>query len=119
MRHLHPAFSQRQQASLRAQRLDVRAGQLILRHDKLLHVDILRQVHPRRVNPEDVPFGLDVGEGKLDLAIDAPRSEQRGVQGFNLVRRHDHLDVAPRFEPVHLGQEFDHRPLNLFFASRV
>ena len=45
LRHPHPPLAQRQETGLRAHRLDVGAGEVVLRHDKLLEVDVLAEVH--------------------------------------------------------------------------
>jgi len=43
---------------LRAQRLDVRAGQLVLGHDELLQLDLLAELHAPGVDAEDVALGV-------------------------------------------------------------
>ena len=89
--HLHAPLAQRQEAGLSAHRLDVGARELVLRHDELLEVDVIGEIHLRRVDLEDVPAGLLVGSGELDLAVDARRADERWVEGLDLVRREDDL----------------------------
>mmetsp|Transcript_4964 Transcript_4964/g.16607 ORF Transcript_4964/g.16607 Transcript_4964/m.16607 type:complete len:323 (-) Transcript_4964:459-1427(-) len=118
LRHLHAALAQRQQAGLGADGLDVRAGELVLGHDEFLKVDVVRQGHLGRVDAEDVPLGLDVRHGKLNLAIDAPRADERGVQRLDLVGGQDDLDVPPGIEAIELVEQLEHRALDLALAPR-
>ena len=62
-----------------------------LGHDELLEVDVIRQRHPPRVNAEDAPLGLGVGQRELDLAINAPGTDQGRVQRLDAVGGHDDL----------------------------
>lgn len=45
-------------------------------------------------------FRLDIREGELDLTIDTTRTDEGGVEGFDLVGRHNDFDVASRVESV-------------------
>merc|ERR1712037_1004417 len=116
---LHPALPQREEARLRAHGLDVCPGELVLGHDVLLHADVVREGHLARVDVEDPPLGLLVGQRELDLAVDAARADQRRVQALDPVRRHDHLDVPLRVEAVELVEELEHGALDLALAARV
>mmetsp|Transcript_25079 Transcript_25079/g.57367 ORF Transcript_25079/g.57367 Transcript_25079/m.57367 type:complete len:279 (+) Transcript_25079:280-1116(+) len=117
LRHLHPSLAQGEEPRLGAHRFDVGARQLVLGHDKLLEVHVLRKVHLRRVYLEDVPAGLLVRRGELYLAIDAPWSDERGVECLDLVRRQDHLHVCPCVEAVQLVEQLEHRALDLALAA--
>lgn len=44
-----------------------------------------------RVDAEDPTLGLDVWQRELNLAVDSTGPDKRGVERFDLVRRHDHL----------------------------
>ncbi|GIX62960.1 uncharacterized protein BcabD6B2_23950 [Babesia caballi] len=114
---LHPALAQRQEPGLGADGLDVRAAQVVLGVDELLQVDVLRHGHLGGVDLEDFPLGLGVRVGQLDLAIDAPRTDQRGVERLDAVRRHDHLDVRLGVEPVQLVQQLQHGALDLLLSA--
>mmetsp|Transcript_10758 Transcript_10758/g.33951 ORF Transcript_10758/g.33951 Transcript_10758/m.33951 type:complete len:292 (+) Transcript_10758:2279-3154(+) len=118
LRDLHAPLAQREKARLRADRLDVRAGELVLRHDKLLQVDVVRQRHLGRVDAEDVPLGLDVGHRELDLAIDPAGPEERRIERLDLIGGENHLHVAPRVESVELVEQLEHRALDLALAPR-
>mmetsp|Transcript_15606 Transcript_15606/g.41971 ORF Transcript_15606/g.41971 Transcript_15606/m.41971 type:complete len:472 (-) Transcript_15606:253-1668(-) len=118
MQHLHAPLAQRQQARLGANRLDVRARQLVLAHDKLLHLDVLRQRHLRGVDLENLPLRLLIRHRELDLPIDPPRPQQRGIEALDPVRREHDLHVAAAIKPVELIQQLKHRPLDLALAPR-
>ena len=62
-----------------------------LGHDELLEIDIIRQRHPPRVNAKDAPLGLGVGQRELDLAINAPGTDQGRVERLDAVGGHDDL----------------------------
>ena len=55
---------------------------------------------------------------KQNLAIDSTRSDQRRVEGFDLVRGHDHLDVATVIESIKLIEKLEHGSLDFTFAAR-
>lgn len=54
---------------------------------------------------EDVHACLLVGEGDLDLAVEAAGAEQRGVEDVGTVRRHDDFHLPELVEPVELIQQ--------------
>jgi len=61
---------------------------------------------------------LNVRQRELNLPIDSSRSNERRIEGFDLVGRHDDLDVSSRVESVELVEKLQHRSLNLSFSSR-
>lgn len=58
----HPALSEREQAGLGADGLDVGARQVVLGEDVLLEVDVVAERHARRVQAKYVPFRLRRGK---------------------------------------------------------
>ena len=76
-RHLHATLAQRGEPRLRAQSLDVRAAEFILRR-RTLQLHVIREVHASRVDAEDVSLGLDVREAELDLSVDGPGRSNAG-----------------------------------------
>ena len=56
---------------------------------------------------------------ELDLAVDSAGTHQGRVEGVWPVGGHEHLDVAPRLEPVHLVDYLKHGPLHLVVSSRA
>mmetsp|Transcript_385 Transcript_385/g.996 ORF Transcript_385/g.996 Transcript_385/m.996 type:complete len:285 (-) Transcript_385:792-1646(-) len=119
VRDLHPPLTEREEPRLRAHGLNVRTAQLVLGHHELLEVDVLREGHAPRMDVEDAALRLHVGEGELDLAVDAAGAQQRGVEGLDPVGGHDHLDVAPRVEPIHLVEQLEHCALDLALAAAL
>ena len=68
---------------------------------------------PLAVHLEDRhPLGQD-RQGDGDLAIEAPRSQQSGIEDFRAVRRRHHDDPGGRVEAVHLGRQLIERLLAL------
>ena len=83
----------------------------------LPQVDPSGQVHPPRVDLQDLQPGLLTGSRKLNLTIDAAGTEQSRVEDVDAVGGHDDLDVLRRLEAVQLIEEFEHRPLNFRIAA--
>mmetsp|Transcript_25251 Transcript_25251/g.79226 ORF Transcript_25251/g.79226 Transcript_25251/m.79226 type:complete len:235 (+) Transcript_25251:651-1355(+) len=119
LRHLHAALAQREEASLGADGLDVRARELVLGHDHDLEVDIVGEAHARRVDAKDAALGLGVGQRELDLAVDAARADERRVKALDGVCGHDDLDVAALVEAIELVEELEHGTLDLARAAGV
>jgi hypothetical protein len=67
--------------------------------------------------PEDMAFGLHIGEREFDLSVNSTWSNQGGVQGLDSVRSHNDFDVSPRVESVKLVEELQHGPLNFTFTT--
>jgi len=59
---------------------------------------------------------LEVGEAKLDFAVEASGSEEGGVEGVGAVGGHEDFDVAAGVESVELGDNLEHRPLDFIVA---
>src|ERR1700734_1569951 len=68
--------------------------------------------------PEDMAFGLDVWKWKLNLTVDTPGTNERGIQRLDPVGGHDHFDISTGIEPVQLIEELQHRPLDLALSAR-
>ena len=114
---MNSSLAQREHARLGAHRLALRAARAAHLRRDLLQVDSAHQVHLPRVNLQDVHPRVLRGVGELDLTIDAPGTEQRRVQNVQSVRRHDHLDLVARLEPVQLVQQLQHGALHLGVAA--
>src|SRR5699024_5044521 len=72
----------------------------VLGHRLALGVDLEDRLPPPQVG------GLDG-----DLAVETPRTQQRGVEDVGAVGRGDHDDVRRRVEPVHLHEHLVERLL--------
>ncbi|GMS79169.1 hypothetical protein PENTCL1PPCAC_1344, partial [Pristionchus entomophagus] len=118
-RDAHATLAEGEQTRLGAHRLDICSAQVILGGDELVECHVVAQLHSRCVDPEDSPLRLLVGQGELDLAIDATGTDQGGVQRLDPIRRHQHLDVSSRIESVQLVQQLEHRTLDLALSARV
>lgn len=114
----HAALAQGEQAGLGADGLDVGAREVVLLGDELVEVDVLVEAHLAGVEVEDLALRVLVRVLEQDLAVDAPRADQRRVQRLDLVGRHDHLDVAPVVEAVQLVEQLQHGPLHLALSPR-
>lgn len=51
--------------------LDISTRQVILGHNELLQIDILRQGHAASVDAENAPLGLLIRERELNLTVNA------------------------------------------------
>jgi len=69
------------------------------------------------VDLQDVRARRLIGVGELDLAVDAPRPQQRRVEDVEAVGRHDHLDVVASLEAIELVEQLEHRALHLRVAA--
>jgi len=77
--YLHPPFSEGEESGLGTDGLDVSAGEVILGHDVLLKVYVLRQSHTTCVDVENSALRLLIGEGELDLSINSAWTNEGGV----------------------------------------
>ena len=66
---------------------------------------------------EDLALSLLIWKRELDLAIDTSRPDQRWVQRFHLVGRHDDFDIASGVETIELVEELEHRALNFLLTA--
>ena len=98
---------------------DIRRADLVGPGHVVLQVNLVREVHLRRAHLEHQPLLPPVRRRALDLAVQAARSEERGVQGIGAVRRHDHLHVHRLVETVHLVEELHEDTLHLAVGARV
>ena len=111
------AGAQGNHTSLDADGLEHGAAELVGAAGKLAPVDAGVDAHLAGVDLEDLGAGLLVGEGELDLAVEAAGAQQRRVQNVDAVRGCQHLDAVVRREPVQLVQELQHRALHLAVAA--
>lgn len=54
-----------------------------------------------------------VGQGELNLAVEAARAQERRVERVGAVRGHDHLHVRVLLETVHLVEQLEQNALHL------
>ena len=76
-------------------------------------------VHALRVYLQDVAPPLEVRQTELHLAVQPPGPQERRIERVRPVRRHQDLDVPPRVEAVELGDDLEHRALDLVVATVV
>ena len=97
-----------------AQRLEIGADEAVGVLGDLLQIDVRRERHRARVNPENLQPRLRVGHADLDLAIEAAGTPQRRVEHLGNVGRADHDHLAARHEAVHQAEQLrDHALLDL------
>jgi hypothetical protein len=84
-----------------------------------VEVDVLAQRLVARVDLEDLLAAADAGRRDEDLAVEAPRPQQRGVELVEQVGGgHDH-DAVGRAHPVHLDEQLVERLLALGVVVRA
>jgi hypothetical protein len=75
-----------------------------------------KKLKQKRKNPlttlVDLPALLSVRQGELNLPVQAPGSQESGVQGVLPVRGHDHLNSAVLIKSVHLVQKLQQDTLH-------
>ena len=108
---------------------NIRTRQIVLRLDNRIQIHVTIQTHlalpltppsfPHRMDRKDPLLALCVRQRQLDLPINSPRSQQRRIQRFNPIRRHNHLHIAPIIEPIQLVQQLQHRSLHFARSRRV
>ena len=69
------------------------------------------QRHAAAVDLQDLLPAVLVGDGDGDLAVEAARPAQGGVQRVGEVGRRQHDHVLPLGQPVHQGQQLGHHAL--------
>ena len=84
-----------------------------------VQVDVLAQRLVARVDLEDVLATAHVGRRDEDLAVEAARAQQRGVELLEQVRGGHHDDLAGVREAVHLHQQLVERLLALGVVVRA
>ena len=80
-------------------------------------VDVLRDRLAARVDLEDLVAAVEVGGVDLDLAVEAARAQQRGVEHVGTVGRGDQDDPAAHVEAVHLDEQLVEGLLALVVAA--
>ena len=79
-------------------------------------IDVGRQRHLLHVHAEDLLAPVDVGARHHDLAVEAARAQQRGVEHIRAVGGGDDDDAFVGLEAVHLDQQLVERLLALVIA---
>ncbi len=83
---------------------ELRAGSACCGPRDRLEIDIVRQLHLRSVDFQDIDTALQVRQLDRDPPVKAARAQQRGIQAVRPVgRRQDNNALRP-VEAVHLGQ---------------
>lgn len=90
----------------------ISAVQPIAHLDHALKVQVAINHHAVRVNLENLQATDLVGEGDLNLSVQATGSEQRGVEGVGSVCSHDDLGLAQVVETVQLVEQLHQRSLD-------
>ena len=111
------AAARREQRRLVDHVREVGAGEARRRRREHVEVDLLVERLALRVHLEDLLAPLAVGPVDDDLAVEAARAQQRGVEDVGPVRRRDEDDVVLQLEPVHLDEELVQRLLALVVAA--
>mmetsp|Transcript_15507 Transcript_15507/g.44094 ORF Transcript_15507/g.44094 Transcript_15507/m.44094 type:complete len:360 (-) Transcript_15507:226-1305(-) len=68
---------------------------------------------------ENLRPALQVGQTKLDLPVQASRTQQRRVQRIRPVGCHQHFDVSPRVESIQLVHNLKHGSLHLVVPALI
>ena len=83
----------------------------------VVEVDVGAHPLVLRVDLQDREALVEVGERDHDLAVEAARAQQRGVEDVGAVRRADHDDALGGVEAVHLREHLVERLLALVVAA--
>mmetsp|Transcript_71849 Transcript_71849/g.150117 ORF Transcript_71849/g.150117 Transcript_71849/m.150117 type:complete len:311 (-) Transcript_71849:782-1714(-) len=118
LRNLLPACADRVHPRLSTHRAKVGTRAVRAQPREQLEADVAVAVHVRRVDLEDLRPPLEVRNAKLDAAVHAARTQQRGVQSVRTVGCHQHFDVTARVEAVKLVHNLKHRALYLVVTTR-
>jgi len=62
-------------------------------------------------------LGLYIRQRELDLTVDTTWSDERWVERFDSVCRHDYFDIAACVETVELVEKFQHCSLNFALST--
>ena len=80
-------------------------------------LDVARHRHLAHVHLEDLLAAAHIRQRHDDLAIEAARAQQRGIEHVRTVGRGDDDDAFVAFEAVHLDQQLVQRLLALVVAA--
>lgn len=95
----------------------VRAVEPVAHLHDALEVDVALGDDALGVDLEDLEAADLVGQGDLDLAVEAAGAQERRVEGVGPVRGHDDLGLAEVVEAVELVEELHERPLDLAVSA--
>ena len=96
---------------------EVGAGEAGRLAGEVVEVDVLRERLAARVHLEDLGAALAVGAVDDDLAVEAARAQQRGVEDVGPVGGRDEDDVVLHLEAVHLDEQLVQRLLALVVTA--
>ena len=96
---------------------EVGAGEAGRLAGERVDVDLLGQRLAARVDLEDLRAALAVGAVDDDLAVEAARAQQRGVEDVRAVGGGDEDDVVLHLEAVHLDEQLVERLLALVVTA--
>lgn len=91
----------------------VGAVEAVAHLDDALEVDVALGDDALGVDLEDLEAADLVGQGDLDLAVEAAGAQQGGVEGVGAVGGHDDLGLAEVVEAVELVEQLHERALDL------
>src|SRR4051812_36263839 len=111
------AVARAQQRRLVDQVRQVGAGEAGGLAGQRVDVDLLRERLAARVDLEDLRAALAVGAVDDDLAVEAARAQQRGIEDVRTVRGGDQDDVVLHLEAVHLDEQLVERLLALVVTA--
>ena len=97
--------AQRRHRRLAAERRQIGADEARRDARQLVHVHVVRERHVAAVDAQDLAAALRVGRVQADLAVEAARTAQRGIERVGAVRRADDDHLAARAQAVHQREE--------------
>ena len=112
-------FARSGQGRLVADVGDVRAGEAGRVLGDVLQVEVVAEFDLAKMDLENVLALVQVGQGHLDLAVEASRAHERLVEDVGPVGRSEHDDAAVGAEAVHLRQELVERVLTLVVGGEA
>lgn len=110
--NMNTPLSQCKHARLRADSLNFSPAGLIEALGDGFEVDSSREIHLSAMNSQNLQSRRLIRVRELNLSIDAPRPEERGVEDIDAVRGHQDLNVVRGLEAVQLVDELQHRALD-------
>lgn len=79
--------------------------------------NVLLTVHASRMNLENIGTSLQIGQSKLNLAIQSTRSHKRRIQNVWSIGRHQDFDISTCLESIELIDNLKHRSLHFIVTA--